>query len=399
MDDPSSRVYNAAHALRTGGPAQVRAALLRARERTELLSLAYEEALGPQLPVPLRATLNPPLWELGHVGWFQEYWLGRNPQRGQGAAWLELERPPSMLRNADSLYDSSNVPHDTRWHLPLPDLQATRGYLAQVLAQTLELLDRLPPDASEDDLYFFRLCTLHEEMHAEAAVYMARALGIAVPPQVLCQRERGQEGALRVEERTFRIGWAGAGFAFDNELHAHEVHLPAFEIDARPVSWARYMGFVEAGGYRERRLWDDAGAQWLDATGAKDREAGIRSRAGEPQAPAVHLTAHEARAWCRWAGLRLPTEAEWECAALHAPGFAWGEVWEWTASAFTPYPGFQPHPYRDYSAPWFGTRVVLRGACTATSQALAHPRYRNFFEPHRTDILAGFRSAVTSAGR
>jgi iron(II)-dependent oxidoreductase len=113
---------------------------------------------------------------------------------------------------------------------------------------------------------------------------------------------------------------------------------------------------------------------------------------------AAHLSAHEADAWCRWAGRRLPTEAEWECAALSRPGFRWGHVWEWTSSRFEPFPGFAPHPYRDYSLPWFGTRRVLRGASTATAPALAHARYRNFFEPHRRDIFAGFRTVSDRPG-
>jgi EgtB-related family protein len=111
--------------------------------------------------------------------------------------------------------------------------------------------------------------------------------------------------------------------------------------------------------------------------------------------PATYLSAHEAQAWCRWSGRRLPTEAEWECAAAMLPGFRWGDAWEWTASTFEPYPGFVPHPYRDYSQPWFGTRRVLRGSGPATSPWLAHVRYRNFFEAHRHDVGAGFRSSRT----
>jgi EgtB-related family protein len=109
--------------------------------------------------------------------------------------------------------------------------------------------------------------------------------------------------------------------------------------------------------------------------------------------PACHLTAYEAQAWCRWAGRRLPTEAEWERAALiGSSGFEWGQVWEWTAGSFEPYAGFSAHPYRDYSAPWFGSRTVLRGASFMTQPRMRDPRYRNFFKAERNDVPAGFRS-------
>ena len=399
MDDvAASPVYSAADALRTQGPATARRALLAARQRTLELARAYQAALGPTLPVPQRATLNPPLWELGHIAWFQEYWLARNARRDEGAALTSQERAPSLLASADRLYDSSHVPHATRWSLPLPDLRATHDYLARSLEQTLALLDALPADAGDDALYFFRLTALHEEMHAEAGTYMARALGIEVPDGVLRPVRTREDATIAVPAQVFRLGWSGRGFAFDNELHAHDVALDMFEIDARAVTWGRFLPFMEAGGYRDARWWDEPGAKWLSQVEGAARERRIRTLATDPHAAAVHLTAHEARAWCRWAGRRLPTEAEWECAALTAPGLAWGEVWEWTASPFAPYPGFEPHPYRDYSAPWFHTRVVLRGACPATATTLAHPRYRNFFEPHRDDVFGGFRSCAAGPG-
>jgi EgtB-related family protein len=111
--------------------------------------------------------------------------------------------------------------------------------------------------------------------------------------------------------------------------------------------------------------------------------------------PACHLSAHEARAWCRWAGRRLPSEAEWVRAAQLAPdAFRWGDVWEWTDSRFAPFPGFVAHPYRDYSAPWFDGRPVLRGASFMTQPRLRDVHYRNFFLPHRRDVPAGFRSCA-----
>ncbi len=396
MDD-SSLTYSAvglvtpAQALRTAGVGPVREALLAARQRTLSLADAYQDALGTHgMQVPYSPAVNPPLWELGHIGWFQEYWIDRNRQRAAGADCdPEHERAGSLLTDADALYDSGRVAHRTRWELALPDAATTRDYLARTLASTLDTLDGLSPDASHDELYFFRLVALHEEMHAEAAAYMAG--GLAVPWMVPQPPSPAKAVALRVPAQSFRMGWSGAGFAFDNELCAHDVEIAAFEIDAQPMTWSRYMPFVQAGGYHDRRWWTDAGWAWLQAAGSSDFSA-------EAGAFAVHLNAHEAEAWCRWAGRRLPTEAQWECAALGAPHFSWGQAWEWTATPFGPYPGFRAHPYRDYSAPWFGTRRVLRGACAATSPILAHPRYRNFFEPHRRDVFAGFRSCAGADG-
>ena len=380
--DGTSHGYIKAHGkaqeLRTGGKPPVREALLHARQRTLALADAYALALAPtNLQVRYAPELNPPLWEWGHFAWFQEYWISRNRQRPLGVKCNpEHRRFPSVLAQADDFYDSGRVEHRSRWSLPLPGLAETRRYLASTLEQTLVMLDQLPADASEDELYFFRLVALHEAMHAEAAIYMATSLGVPLPPAEPARiAPRPALGRIAVPAQNFKAGSPIGGFAFDNELLDHHEPLPAFEIDSVPVSWARFMPFVRAGGCAPRAGWAEAAAH-------------------DPHAAAVHVSAIEAEAWCRWAGRRLPTEAQWECAAVQAAGFNWGEVWEWTSSSFEPYPGFTPHPYRDYSQPWFGSRRVLRGACSATSPWLAHPRYRNFFEPGRSDIFAGFRSCA-----
>jgi ergothioneine biosynthesis protein EgtB len=394
-------------ALRDGSSEAVRAALIAARQRTLRLAGDFRAALGPALHLPYAEELNPPLWELGHVGWFQEWWIARNPDRGLGLrASADAPRTASLLAQGDAWYDSGRVGHRSRWQLPLPDEEATARYLESTLARTLDLLDDLPASADAQALYFFRLAALHEQMHAEAAVYMGQSLGIPLRES----REplaAGEHQEIRVAEVRYRLGCADGGFAFDNELGEHALDLAPYAIDAEPITWSAYLPFLEDGGYEVPQWWTPEGSDWL-ASLRQRQPASVRPtsmgweqmRDGRwqsllPRQVAMHLSAHEADAWCRWAGRRLPTEAEWECAALSRPGFRWGHVWEWTASRFEPFPGFMPHPYRDYSLPWFGTRRVLRGASLATAPALAHARYRNFFEPHRRDIFAGFRSVRT----
>ena len=390
------------------GDATALAAALQASRRDTLLHVHRLQQALPGLQVPQQPTLNPPLWELGHIGWFQEFWLARNPQRQAGAAADPLvPRGPPLRAGADALYDSSAVPHASRWALPLPDAAATCADLAHQLDRTLALLQAA--DGSDDALYFFRLALVHEDMHHEAGLYMAQALGIAVD-DVRWQAPRlpAPPTALAFDPGHWTLGSAaGCGFAFDNELAARPVALGCTVVDAQVLRWAEFLPFADGGGYADARLWTEAGNAWRQATAAT-APASLRRQDGQWQQqrhgrwqtldlaePACHLSAHEAQAWCRWAGRRLPTEAEWERAAISAPGaFRWGDVWEWTASAFAPYPGFAPHPYRDYSAPWFDGRPVLRGGSFMTQPRLKHPRYRNFFPAHRTDVPAGFRSCA-----
>jgi len=410
MHDPS--VTAEAQLARQGSAAALADALQRSRSDTLATFASLEQAL-PNIRVPQRPELNPPLWELGHIGWFQAWWLQRFAARALGwRADPELPRGPALQTDADAWYNSSLVPHDSRWRLPLPDAAQTRANLARQLRATLALLNEGSGDAasSDDDaLYFFRLALLHEDMHHEASLYMAQSLGVPTDPA------RWQPPSLPAPPAPldfaagpWRLGSkADAGFAFDNELGAHEVELKAVQIDAQVLRWADYLPFVAAGAYGETRWWSEAGHQWrlaqaMQAPRYLRAEAGawLQWRGGQWRAldlsqPACHLSQHEAQAWCSWAGRRLPTEAEWERAAISRPqDFRWGDVWEWTASAFAPYPGFQPHPYRDYSAPWFDGRPVLRGGSFMTQPRIKHPRYRNFFPPQRNDIPAGFRSCA-----
>jgi iron(II)-dependent oxidoreductase len=154
------------------------------------------------------------------------------------------------------------------------------------------------------------------------------------------------------------------------------------------VRWAEYLPLVEAGGAPVPRYLRRDGGLWLECRHGRWQPLDARLAA-------CHLTQPEAEAWCRWAGRRLPGEAEWERAALTRPGdFRWGDVWEWTASPFAPYPGFVAHPYRDYSQPWFDGRPVLRGASFMTQPRMCCARYRNYFPPRRNDVAAGFRSCA-----
>ena len=374
---------------RTANAETLAQALSDTRQRTLGLMQAWQAAL-PDLAVPPRPGMNPPLWEWGHIAWFQEWWTVRNRQRCEGtrsASWGDGFGPSRMPR-ADALYNSSEVAHDSRWSLPLPDLQHTQRYLADVLVHSLAHL-RAVPESTDEALYFWRLVVQHEAMHNEAAVYMAQDLGLVLPEALYVGRTQADIdpvsiSVLHIPGQVWTLGHSGSGFTFDNECQAHPVTLAAFEIDAMAVTWSQYLPFLQATGHALPPHVRGAQGDW------QVRRLG-QWQPMDLNAPVVHVNAADAQAWCEWAGRRLPTEAEWACAA-HSPDFAWGQVWEWTASDFSPYPGFVAHPYRDYSEPWWHGQRVLRGACAATSAHVVDVRYRNFFAPERRDIFAGFRS-------
>jgi len=405
--------------LRSAGKELLSLALIEARNHTLRWASALEAAadgaalaLPADLPAPLGAELDPALWTLGHIGWFQEYWIARNVQRGRGErADATHPRLASIVPEADAWYDPAAIDRPRRRDLAvgaLPDLPTTRAYLVDTLETTLELLAGI---TVEDDasLYFHRLALFHEEMHGEAFAVLAQTLGIEDKAGLVARiTTRPPRPPLYLPATRWLLGSSGAGFRFDNEAEPHPVDVPEFEIDAQAVTWAQYGEFVEDGGYDERAHWSLDGWDWLQREGRRtprhvdqmrhgvlQRRFGVLARVAAAH-PAVHVSWYEADAWCRWAGRRLPSEVEWEAAAHQGAtrGFRWGDVHEWTATTFRPYPGFVAGPWRDYSLPAFGASKVLRGASFATRPSLRSARLRGFAPAERDDGFFGFRSCA-----
>lgn len=393
--------YRLPHNLRSSGKKELAAALQATRART----LQVLENLAPaQWRVPMLPEINPPLWELGHIGWFAEYWC----HRWQDGRVLS----PSILPPADAWYDSRTVTHETRWQLDLPELPRTRDYLKDSLERVLERLEQAAAEGP-DPLYPFRLALFHEDMHIEALCYMHQTLAYDAPVGLAAQDRLPAAGKALTADITCAGGVllqgmaeGGEGFVFDNEKWQHEVNLRPYAISSDLVSNAEFLGFVADGGYSRAEFWD-AGA--FADLGQEGRAAprNWRYHEGEwlqrifsewkplsPDDPVRHVDAFEAEAYCRWAGRRLPAEAEWEHAASHLEKFQWGHLWEWTATPFEPYPGFSADRYQEYSAPWFGTHRAVRGASFVTPGSYLHPAFRNFYEPHRGDIFVGFRTCA-----
>ena len=399
--------------FRNATPAQLAAMLRDARDYTLALFERFQTAgLDDPARVPDLAIVNPPLWELGHTAWFAEWFVLREAATSDPAS----ARRPCLLDAGDRWFDSNSVAHASRWTLDLPDTAAIKSYADEVLRRILEKLARAPDDATA--LYPFRLALAHEDMHGEAFAYTLQTLGLTAPTILAgtaWPETRGSSAAprdLHFAGTTFQLGSpATHEFVFDNEKWAHAVRLPAYDISPAPVSNQEYRRFMLEGGYDNPQFWSAAGQAWLANTKRSaprywQRDGKLCERFGITVAlpddePVRHVSLHEAQAYCRWAGRRLPSEAEWEFAALSGqatlsgqPDFRWGDLWEWTSSAFEPYPGFTAERYLEYSAPWFGTHQVLRGASFVTRPRMRSARYRNFFMPERDDIFAGFRTCA-----
>lgn len=378
-------------------------ALIDARNHT-LRWLAAFEAQGALLAPADVAGGAGALATAARAGRYQELWIGRHVQRGRG------ERcDPSALRlpAADPAIDAwlAGAPAT-----PAPAPDAVRAWLGDTLETTLDLLAA----AGRDDaaLHFFRQALVHEDRLGEALAELAAELqlGDTGEPPWRTLPARAAREPLWFAPTRLMLGSAPGGWVPENERWAHAVELPEFEIDAQPVSWARYVEFAEDAGYDRRELWSDDGWAWLQAEGRRAprhveqlRGGVLVQRRGQMQRvaanqPVLHVSRHEAEAWCRWAGRRLPTEPEWEAAALGgtARGFAWGDVFEWVAGSARPWPGHEgPFPGSLDLLPPPATQGVLRGASWMTRPRQRHPKARRFAPPGRDTMFGGFRSAAS----
>ncbi len=393
--------------------------------------------------------MSPLVWDLAHVGNYEELWLLRE------AAGIEAMRP-----ELDAIYDAFEHPRATRPSLPLLLPGEAGDYLSLVRRKVLDSLDSARLGSGEEagrllgSGFVFGMVLQHEHQHDETmlATHQLRRGAPALTATV----ERPAPSALirdaevLVPGGAFTMGTSTDAWALDNERPGHRVDVPAFHLDTTPVSNAAYRAFVESGGYDDERLWSAGGWRWRCESGKRSpafwlRDGGSWSRRRfghvEPlpdDEPVQHVCWFEAEAYARWVGRRLPTEAEWEKAAAWDPAtgashrFPWGDeaptavhanlgqaryrpapvgsfpagasatgalqmvgdVWEWTSSELTGYPGFRAFPYPEYSEVFFGDGYkVLRGGCWATDPLVARTTFRNWDHPIRRQIFAGFRTA------
>ena len=358
-----------------------------ARQRTLDLLAPFDDGFLSAQHSPL---MSPLAWDLAHIGNYEDQWL----VRALGA--------DGVGAHLDELYDAFRHPRADRPMLPLLSPAEAHAYVADVRERALTLLDHEGVRPSHphllDDGFVYGMVIQHEHQHDETMLATIQLSGARGDTGGGPRPARAGEMEL-IEGGTFVLGTSTESWAYDNERPAHDVVVPPFWIDTAPVSNGAYAAFIADGGYDDERLWHRDGWAWRTDEQARaplfwhKDESVLRFGAHVPRVadePVQHVCWYEADAFARWAGRRLPTEAEWEKATPHHAG----EVWEWTSSSCTGWPGFKSFPYREYSEVFFGsTYKVLRGGSWATHAPAIRPTFRNWDYPIRRQIFAGFRCA------
>lgn len=417
-----------------------------------LFDLAREEHLHRSPGFGYR----PIIWHLAHIGAFEEHWI---LQRAKGDAPLDqsymrlfdpIKTPREESRDLPSRREMEEYLGRVR-ERTLSFLERASFVVDEPLlrdAYVFHLVLEHERQHQETLLYLFHLLP-PEEKKAPQLINETHDAGTGGARSAASTLRDARSGWVHVPAGECVVGAVWPGFAYDNELPVHVVQLPAFEIMRAPVTNADYLRFVEEDGYRRRELWSDQGWEWREREGWTaplywQRDGGewtLRTMFDRRPLPLDHpvwgISWYEAEAYARFIGKRLPTEIEWERAAswdgARKRRYAWGDeqpsaercnfgmerwgttpvdafaqghsacgcldmtgnVWEWTASAFGPYEGFQPFPYREYSAEWFdGDHCVLKGGSWATSASVLRTSFRNFFRRHFRVAFAGLRCAA-----
>jgi len=389
---------------------RVEAGLEGARARTlGLLAPIADAALVDQVS-PL---MSPLVWDLAHIGHYEELWLLRNVV---GAA------PTNEL--FDDVYDAFKHPRRDRPSLPILGPPEARAFVAGVRKRVLDALEMIDLDGDDPLLrhgFVYGMVVQHEHQHDETMLATIQLMKDFAHPDAAgwhpapVERDAGgtNEGMVAVPGGSSVIGTDEHAWVYDNERPRHEVDVAPFRIDSTPVTNRQYRAFVEDGGYDDARLWSAAGWDWHQDAGVEAplfwrREGGsdwsrrryCRREELPLDEPVQHICWHEADAFATWRSARLPTEAEWETAAARdgepgAPQQMVGNVWEWTATDFAGYPGFVSFPYREYSEVFFGPEYkVLRGGSWASDASVRRATFRNWDYPIRRQIFAGFRCAA-----
>jgi gamma-glutamyl hercynylcysteine S-oxide synthase len=351
--------------------------------------------------------MSPLVWDLAHVGHYEELWLLRN-----------LTGASPTDERFDDIYDAFKHPRRERPSLPILGPTEARAFVASVRSRVLDALaslDLAGDDPLVRDGFVYGMVIQHEHQHDETMLATIQLMDDFAHPDAGAWRpgvvEPADAGMAEIAGGPFLMG-SDDPWAYDNERPVHQIDVAPFRIDRTPVTNGQYRAFVEDGGYDDERLWGAAGWAWRQETGAgapqfwrREGNGGwSRRRYGRreelpPDEPVQHVSWHEADAFARWRGARLPTEAEWERAAAMedeagGPRRMLGGVWEWTATDFHGYPGFASFPYREYSEVFFGPEYkVLRGGSWATDPTVRRATFRNWDYPIRRQIFAGIRCA------